>query len=62
MDAVMVSIESAARLMDLSESTIRRMVADGRLPTVRIGRSVRIRVHVLHDLALREITHDEGRS
>ncbi len=34
----------AARLLSISPRSVRAMVADGRLPCVRIGRSVRIAV------------------
>ena len=37
-----LSMVAAAMLLDVSERTVRRMVADGRLPHVRIGTSVRI--------------------
>lgn len=40
---IMVSIPRAARLIDLSESTVERMVADGHLPVVRVGSRVLIR-------------------
>ena len=40
---ILVSIPRAARLIDLSESTVERMVADGHLPVVRVGARVLIR-------------------
>lgn len=40
---ILVSIPRAARLIDLSESTVERMAADGHLPTVRVGARVLIR-------------------
>lgn len=40
---ILVSIPRAARLIDLSESTVERMVADGHLTTVRVGARVLIR-------------------
>lgn len=40
---ILVSIPRAARLTDLSESTVERMVADGHLATVRVGARVLIR-------------------
>lgn len=40
---ILVSIPRAARLTDLSESTVERMVADGHLMTVRVGARVLIR-------------------
>ena len=40
---ILVSVQRAARLIDLSESTVERMVADGHLPVVRVGARVLIR-------------------
>ena len=40
---ILVSIPRAARLIDLSETTVERMVADGHLPVVRVGARVLIR-------------------
>lgn len=34
---ILVGIARAARLTDLSESTVERMLADGYLPTVKVG-------------------------
>lgn len=41
----------AADLLNLSERTIRRLITDGTLPAVRIGRTVRISRTDLTDLA-----------
>jgi len=38
----LVSIPEAARALALSTATIRRRIKDGSLPSVRVGRSVRI--------------------
>jgi excisionase family DNA binding protein len=40
---ILVGLSRAAKLLDLSESTIERMIADGHLPTVRVGSRVLIR-------------------
>jgi len=40
---ILVGFSRAAKLLDLSESTIERMAADGHLPTVRVGSRVLIR-------------------
>lgn len=40
---ILVSTQRAARLLDLSESTVSRMVADGHLPAVNVGARVLIR-------------------
>jgi excisionase family DNA binding protein len=38
-----ISIEEVARLFKCNHKTVRRMIADGRLPAVQIGRQWRIR-------------------
>ncbi len=38
----LVSVAQAALALGSSQKTVRRMVADGRLPSVRVGRSVRV--------------------
>lgn len=39
-----LSMETVARMLDVSEKTVRRLVADGTLPAERIGRRlIRIR-------------------
>ena len=40
---ILVSVQRAARLIDLSESTVERMVADGHLAAVRVGARLLIR-------------------
>lgn len=44
-----VAIKTAAQLLEVSPSTIRRAIKSGHLKTVRIGRSVRILRGDLHD-------------
>lgn len=39
----LLTVERAAFLASVSEATIRRAIRDGRLASIRIGRSVRIR-------------------
>jgi excisionase family DNA binding protein len=43
----LLTAKEAATHLSLSLRSIRRMIADGRLPIVRIGRSVRIRPEML---------------
>jgi excisionase family DNA binding protein len=38
----LLTVDKLAELWQISERTVRRMTADGRLPVVRIGRAVRI--------------------
>lgn len=40
--ADLVTVEAFARARSMGQSTVRRAIADGRLPAKRIGRSVRI--------------------
>lgn len=50
-DAVVVNVPEAARRLSLSARSVRRMVADGRLPVLRIGRRVLVPVAALDRLA-----------
>ncbi len=43
---VYLSVKTAARYTDLSPSMIRKLLRQG-LPSIRIGRAVRIRIHDL---------------
>jgi excisionase family DNA binding protein len=38
----LLTVDQLAELWQISSRTIRRMIADGRLPVVRLGRAVRI--------------------
>lgn len=38
----LLTVRQAAEFLRLSQRTVRRMIADGRLPAMRIGRSIRI--------------------
>ena len=40
----LISLKEAASLLSVSRSTLRRWVAQGRLPYVRLGRLVRVHV------------------
>jgi excisionase family DNA binding protein len=46
----LVTVAEAGELLRLSERQIRRMIADGRIPVVRLGRAVRIRPGVVAKL------------
>lgn len=50
-DEVLISTATAARRLGVSQRTIRRMVADGRINHIRLGRSVRITVTELSRIA-----------
>jgi excisionase family DNA binding protein len=43
----LLTVDQLAELWQVSPRTIRRMIADGRLPVVRLGRAVRIRVQAV---------------
>jgi excisionase family DNA binding protein len=52
----LVSIETAASLLDVSRSSIRRLIKNKRLPALKIGGQVRIRMVDLRRL----IEKDDG--
>jgi excisionase family DNA binding protein len=45
-----LTIYDVARLFNCSHKTVRRMIADGRLPAVQIGPQWRIRPEVVADI------------
>ena len=47
---LLLTIVRSAEVLDVSESTVHRMVKRGQLPTVRVGRSVRIPRHAVLEL------------
>jgi excisionase family DNA binding protein len=49
-EPLLVTVREAARLLALGRSTVYELIARGQLPTVHIGRSVRIRVADLETL------------
>jgi excisionase family DNA binding protein len=46
-DFQLFTVSEVAQRLRLSERQIRRMIADGRIPVVRLGRAVRIRSEVV---------------
>ncbi len=45
--SVLMNIPSAADQLQISERTLRRLIAAGELPIVRVGRQIRIRTEDL---------------
>jgi excisionase family DNA binding protein len=41
-DEVLLTVHQVAENWRVSQRTVRRMIADGRLPIIRLGRAVRI--------------------
>lgn len=39
----LLDAKAVAVVLGVSEKTIRRMIADGRIPSIRVGRSIRVR-------------------
>ena len=50
----LLTVSEVAQRLRLSERQIRRMIADGRIPVVRLGRAVRIREETLRALIERK--------
>jgi excisionase family DNA binding protein len=48
-DKGFLTVRQVAENWQVSERTIRRMIADGRLPVIRLGRAVRIPARVATD-------------
>ncbi len=59
-EALTLSVEHAARLIGVSRSTAYRLVRDGELPAVRVGRRVLILKKPL--MQMLEAEEDMGRS
>ena len=38
----LLKVKQVAEVLQLSPRTVRRMIADGRLPVIRVGRAVRV--------------------
>lgn len=55
----LLTVPEAARLLRLSEITIRRYIASGKLTAVRVGRNVRIEQRDLERLASSTAAHQE---
>lgn len=49
MEAQLMRVEEAARCLSLGRSKTYQLVADGELPSVRIGRSVRVPIEGLRE-------------
>lgn len=48
MQKALLTLEEAAAILSLSPRTLSRLIRDGEIPTVRIGRLVRVRTSDLH--------------
>jgi excisionase family DNA binding protein len=60
MQPLAVDVNEAAHLLAVSSYTVRRMLRDGRLRAVRIGRCVRVSVESLEELARRPASKDRA--
>ena len=62
MEAVLaISVSEAARKLSVSRATLYRMIARSEFPSVRIGRTVRIPIHLMeHWLLERAASRSEG--
>jgi excisionase family DNA binding protein len=55
----LVSIGRAAEFLDVSRSTVRRLIKSKLLPAVKIGGQLRIRVADLHALIEKQANNDD---
>lgn len=60
MNAILASIPDAQRALGIGRSTAYRLIADGRLETVKIGRRTLIRVASIRALAGEGAGNDNG--
>jgi excisionase family DNA binding protein len=51
-DGTLLSVKSAAKRLDVPEPTLRKWLAERRLPVVKLGRLTRLRVTDLDGLAM----------
>lgn len=51
MDNVLASIPEAARMLSIGRSTLYRLIADGHIQTVKIGRRTLVRVSSIRQLS-----------
>jgi excisionase family DNA binding protein len=49
MDRLLITVPEAARLLAVKPVTIRRRMADGDLPTIRVGRAVRVPIAAVRE-------------
>ena len=56
MDKILLSINEAAGRVSLGRTKLYQLIARGEIPTVRIGRAVRIPTHALEEWASRQMT------
>ena len=56
MQTVLLSAEAVGELLSVSVRTVRRMIASGEIPIVRIGRAVRVRRVDIEALIGRNLT------
>jgi len=52
MEEQLLRVEATAKILGLSPSTIRKMLWDGRLRRIKIGRATRVRKQEIDDLIL----------
>lgn len=57
---MLISIPTAAHRLDLCVKSVRRLIASGELPTVKIGRSIRIPSAALEQFVERKTTWRSG--
>ncbi len=62
MTPLSVGLEEAAALLGISARTLRKMAADGRVPSVKLGRRLLFRVRDLETVLTQNLRHGERES
>lgn len=59
-EKLLLRVSEAQRILSLSRSTVYAMIASGEIPSVRIGRAVRVPVDGLRDWVKRQAEKSEA--
>ncbi|MGW7099661.1 helix-turn-helix domain-containing protein [Streptomyces sp. NPDC054838] len=57
-----LTVEEVASVMRVSQMTVLKLVHNGHLPAIRVGRSFRVPESAVHDFLREEFAEAEGRA